>query len=90
MLPNSISKWLSPKVDAQNNRRRRHDELDSEEEETEQNRSTAFGNISTPLVSRNNNYAQGAASTVTAAPPNKRQRIFTVSSAPFVSHNFHI
>lgn len=83
MLPNSISKWLSPKVDAQNSRRRRHDDLDSEEEDTEQNRSLAFGNVPSSLVSRSNNFAQGSAVTVAAAPPTKRQRIFTVSFPVF-------
>lgn len=70
ILPTTISKWLSPNVDTQNNRRRRYDELDSEEDDTYRNQPTAHGNV--PVLQR-------AATTGAIAPPTKRQRIITVS-----------
>lgn len=71
ILPNSLSKWLSPKVDANSARRRRHDELDSDDEQTNRN--------SSPLASVSNDRYQ-LTPELTQPPPNKRKRTFTVST----------
>lgn len=70
ILPNSLSKWLSPKVDGNSARRRRHDELDSDDEQANRN--------SSPLASVSNERYQ-VTPELAAPPPNKRKKIFTVS-----------
>lgn len=66
ILPNSLSKWLSPKVDA---RRRRHEEMDSEDESTNRN--------DLPLAALAGSHYQDTPQ-LAAPPPNKKKKIFTV------------
>lgn len=70
ILPNSLSKWLSPKVDATTARRRRHDEIDSDDENANR--------TSSPLVSTLDERYQ-ATPQLGAPPPNKKKKTFTVS-----------
>lgn len=70
ILPNSLSKWLSPKVDANNARRRRHDEIDSDDDPANR--------TSSPLASGSNVRYQSTPES-TAPPPNKKKKTFTVS-----------
>lgn len=70
ILPNSLSKWLSPKVDATSARRRRHDEIDSDDENA--NRTIS------PLASASDERYQ-ATPQLGAPPPNKKKKTFTVS-----------
>lgn len=70
ILPNSLSKWLSPKVDASTARRRRHEEIDSDEDG-----GTRDGSPSANVTdSRYQTTPQLA-----APPPNKKKKTFTVS-----------
>lgn len=73
ILPNSISKiskWLSPKVDG-NSRRRRHDEIDSEDEAD-----SPPSQQTLPIQQRTGgNHQMGG---VSVPPPSKKQRTFTV------------
>ena len=78
ILPNSLSKWLSPKVDANSARRRRHDEIDSDDEQARQN--------SSPLASVSNEMYQTTPE-LPAPPPNKRKKIFTVSTTCLINTN---
>lgn len=71
ILPNSLSKWLSPKVDANTARRRRHDELDSDDEQAQRN--------SSPIASVSDERYRGTLDSA-APPPNKRKKTFTVST----------
>lgn len=84
ILPNSLSKWLSPKVDASIARRRRHDEIDSDDE-------TANRNESPLAIATDSRYQ--TTPQLGAPPPNKKKKIFTVSNSPFfisaVSNIFH-
>lgn len=85
ILPNSLSKWLSPKVDKNNGRRRRHEEIESDDSDVGQNTSTVHNTLN---ESRNNclNY-QNAQKLV---PPTKRQRTTLVSLGNnFLEHNFY-
>lgn len=72
ILPNSLSKWLSPKVDANTARRRRHDELDSDDEQAQRN--------SSPIASVSDERFRGTHDLAAAPPPNKRKKTFTVST----------
>lgn len=70
ILPNSLSKWLSPKVDMSNARRRRHEEMDSEDEIPNRNELL----LGAPVSSQYQTTPQLA-----APPPNKKKKTFTVS-----------
>lgn len=70
ILPNSLSKWLSPKVDT-NNRRRPYSEIESDED--------ASPSIPSQLLSQANSPNSQTATQSSIAPPSKRQKIFTVS-----------
>lgn len=70
ILPNSLSKWLSPKVDATTARRRRHEEIDSDED--------APATDGSPLASVAGNRYQTTPQ-LAAPPPNKKKKTFTVS-----------
>ncbi|XP_055303335.1 nuclear pore complex protein Nup153-like [Sitodiplosis mosellana] len=74
ILPNSLSKWLSPKVDATTARRRRYNEIDSDEDG-----GTRDGSPSVTVTdSRYQTTPQLA-----APPPNKKKKTFT----DFLSRN---
>lgn len=75
ILPNSLSKWLSPKVDVSSARRRRHEEMDSDDENANRN--------SSPLASVSDERYQTTPQ-LGAPPPNKKKKTFTVSI--FESH----
>lgn len=83
ILPNSISKiskWLSPKVDG-NSRRRRHDEIDSEDD------GDSSPSQPLPIQQRTGgNYQLGGLS---VPPPSKKQRTFTVRILNAI-HSAHI
>lgn len=70
IFPNSLSKWLSPKVDETTARRRRHEEIDSDEDGGARDDSTS-ANVTD---SRYQTTPQLA-----APPPNKKKKTFTVS-----------
>lgn len=87
MLPNSFSKWFSPKMDLNNSRRRRHDELDSEDDDTERNRSPiVVSHSSTQIESRNNNDLVRMAT----APPNKKLKLNTVIASNLFINFYHL
>lgn len=71
ILPTSLSKWLSPKVDANSGRRRRHEELESDDDEVNRNASSA---TATTVGSRYNAYTSQS-----TAPPSKKQKTFSVN-----------
>lgn len=71
ILPNSLSKWLSPKVDANTARRRRHDEMDSDDDHANR--------TSSPLASVSDERHRGNPDLAAAPPPNKRKKTFAVS-----------
>lgn len=76
ILPNSLTKWLSPKVDGNNGRRRRHEEIDSDESYTMATTSSAPHPIIGSRIN-NRNYYDAAQSMV---PPTKKQRTTSVSN----------
>lgn len=78
ILPNSLSKWLSPKVDGNNGRRRRHEEIESDDSDTSRNASPIISTAQNPLLMnrRNNiNYHNAPQSMV---PPTKKQKTTSV------------
>lgn len=70
LLQNSLSKWLSPKVEVGTGRRRRHEEIDSDDEPINQNTSPAT------TVALDSRYQQTPQ--LAAPPPNKKKKTFTV------------
>lgn len=70
ILPNSLSKWLSPKVDATTARRRRHEEMDSDED--------VGARDDSPLNAMTNSRYQQTPQ-LAAPPPNKKKKTFSVS-----------
>lgn len=78
ILPDTFSKWLSPKTDLNNSRRRRYEEIESEIDNTmlDRNNSLSSPLTSTLLESRNNNSITGLMSNT---PPNKKQKLYSVS-----------
>lgn len=73
ILPNSISKWLSPRVDGIT-RRRRHDELESEEDDD-----ASPSQRTTQIRPGSNHQTVG----ISAPPPSKKQRTYTVNIVGF-------
>lgn len=67
LLQNSFSKWLSPKVEGIG-RRRRHEEMDSDDESINRNIS--------PVVATGSTYQ--TTPQLAAPPPNKKKKTFTV------------
>lgn len=71
ILPKSFSKWLSPKVDVTNARRRRHEEMDSDEDGAVRVDGSPAATLSDIRYQTTPQLA--------APPPNKKKKTFTVS-----------
>lgn len=76
ILPNSLSKWLSPKVDGNNGRRRRHEEIESDESDT--SRGISLLTAQQTAVLRQNDIHS------TQVPPSKKQRTILVKTKQFL------
>lgn len=74
ILPNSLSKWLSPKTEANNSRRRRREELDTDDEDNNGANLQPSGTTSTH--NRVNNTVDSVA--INSSPPNKRKKLLSV------------
>lgn len=76
ILPNSLSKWLSPKVDGNNGRRRRHEEIESDESDS--SRGISLLTAQESAVMRQNDLH------LTQVPPSKKQRTIPVRTKQFL------
>lgn len=76
ILPNSLSKWLSPKVEGNNGRRRRHEEIESDESDLSRGISLLRAQQSA-LMRQNDIHS-------TQVPPSKKQRTITVRTERFL------
>lgn len=79
ILP-SISNWLSPKVDVTNARRRRHEEIDSDDDA-----GAVRGNF--PATTATDIRYQTTPQ-MSAPPPNKKKKTFSVSFPYILSIHF--